>query len=241
MAKNTTKAVATPSEPKPQEKAGPDTTRERQRARAPSPRVQIEGKGKNTKIVVVDPLDPETGSTLLMKALGTRSSDFVNPFVTQLVNAASKGPAPDEEAINFMLSVVKGIEAKDQIEAMLGAQMAAVHMATMTFARRLNHVETIPQQDRAERDLNKLARTFATQMEALKRYRTGGQQKVVVEHVTVNAGGQAIVGTVEAGGGVANKSEGQPHAKALSHAPVTPLRSEDPERQLVPVAGDAER
>jgi hypothetical protein len=33
-------------------------------------------------------------------------------------------------------------------------------------------------------------------MEALKRYRTGGQQKVTVEHVTVNAGGQAIVGAV---------------------------------------------
>jgi hypothetical protein len=72
----------------------------------------------------------------------------------------------------------------------------------MTFARRLNHVDNIPQQDSAERAFNKLARTFATQMEALKKYRTGGQQKVVVEHVTVNAGGQAIVGSVQAGGGV---------------------------------------
>jgi hypothetical protein len=33
--------------------------------------------------------------------------------------------------------------------------------------------------------------TFTTQVEALKRYRTGGQQKVIVEHVTVNEGGQA--------------------------------------------------
>jgi hypothetical protein len=39
------------------------------------------------------------------------------------------------------------------------------------------------------------------QMETFKRYRTGGQQKVRVEHVTVNAGGQAIVGAVEPGGG----------------------------------------
>ena len=57
-----------------------------------------------------------------------------------------------------------------------------------------------PQQDAAERALNKLARTFATQLEALKRYRTGGTQKVTVEHVTVNAGGQAIVGNVAHGG-----------------------------------------
>jgi hypothetical protein len=106
---------------------------------------------------------------------------------------------------NFALSVIRGIEPRDQLEAMLGAQMAAVHMATMMMARRLNHVETIPQQDAAERALNKLARTFATQMEALKRYRTGGTQKVTVEHVTVNAGGQAIVGTVAHGEGGADE------------------------------------
>jgi hypothetical protein len=81
---------------------------------------------------------------------------------------------------------------------MLAAQMAAVHNATMILARRLNHVDNIPQQDSAERAFNKLARTFAAQVEALKRYRTGGQQKVTVEHVTVNAGGQAIVGNVGA-------------------------------------------
>jgi hypothetical protein len=95
-----------------------------------------------------------------------------------------------------MLSVVKGIKPKDQLEAMLAAQMAAIHTATMTFARRLARVEIIAQQDSAERALNKLARTYAMQMEALKRYRSGGEQKVTVHHVSVNEGGQAIVGNV---------------------------------------------
>jgi hypothetical protein len=71
-----------------------------------------------------------------------------------------------------MLSVMKGVQPRDQLEAMLAAQMAAVHMATMTIAQRLAHVENIPQQDSAERAFNKLSRTFTTQMEALKRYRT---------------------------------------------------------------------
>ena len=44
--------------------------------------------------------------------------------------------------------------------------MAAVHMATMTFARRLAHAETIQHQDSAERTFNKLTRTFASQLEA---------------------------------------------------------------------------
>jgi len=73
----------------------------------------------------------------------------------------------------------------------------------MIFARRLAHVENIPQQDSAERAFNKLARTFTAQMEALTRYRGKGQQKMTVEHVHVHQGGQAIVGNVnqEGGGG----------------------------------------
>ncbi len=81
----------------------------------------------------------------------------------------------------MILALIRGIEPKDETECMLAAQMAAVHMATITFARRLAHVDNIPQQDRASNAFKKLARTFAVQMEALKRYRTGGEQKVTVQ------------------------------------------------------------
>jgi hypothetical protein len=70
-------------------------------------------------------------------------------------------------------------------------------MMTLDCTMRLANGDTIQQQDSAERALNKLSRTFATQMEALKRYRAGDQQKVTVEHVDVHEGGQAIVGHVE--------------------------------------------
>ncbi len=43
---------------------------------------------------------------------------------------------------------------------------------------------------------NKLLRTFTAQMEALKKHRSTGEQHVTVEHVTVQNGGQAVVGTV---------------------------------------------
>jgi hypothetical protein len=93
------------------------------------------------------------------------------------------------------------------MEAMLAAQMAAVHMATMALARRLANVENTAQQDSAERAFNKLARTFAAQVEALKRYRSRGDQTVRVEHVTVNEGGRAIVGNVAHRGG-GNRDDG---------------------------------
>ena len=161
---------------------------------SPSPRLKI----LKAKIPTILPDHPDAavGFVILMEALGTSDVDFANGLLGQLANAGAQAGQIDEGVLNFMASIVKGIKPKDEIEAMLAAQMAAVHMATMTFARRLAHVETIPQQDSAERAFNKLARTFATQMEALKRYRTGGEQKVTVQHVSVSEGGQAIVGNV---------------------------------------------
>lgn len=144
--------------------------------------------------------EPDLAHILMMAELGTCDPDFVAGIQGQVASIGAHGRQVDEGASNFLLSVVRGVEPRDEIEAMLAVQMGAIHQATMMMARRLNHVETIPQQDAAERALNKLARTYATQMEALKRYRTGGQQKVTVEHVTVNQGGQAIVGAVTHGG-----------------------------------------
>jgi hypothetical protein len=194
----------------------------RKDARKPSPRMTVTNKKGVAEIAVAHPR-PGIGQALLMEALGTGDLDFSDGLIRQLANAAGRGTL-EERDLNFMLAIVKGIEPRDQIEAMLATQMAAVHNATMTFAGRLNRVGNILQQDSAERAFNKLARTFAAQVEALKRYRTGGQQKVTVEHVTVNAGGQAIVGSVAAPGvGLSPKSEDQSHA--LTHAPSTAMPS----------------
>ena len=160
----------------------------------PAPRLKVlEGQ-----IATISPDHPDdlAGQMLLMDALGTGDLDFYHGLLHQLATVGSKGGQVDERGLNFMLSVMKGVQPRDQLEAMLAAQMAAVHMATMTIAQRLAHVENIPQQDSAERAFNKLSRTFTTQMEALKRYRTGGEQKVTVQHVSVAEGGQAIVGNV---------------------------------------------
>lgn len=128
--------------------------------------------------------------------------------MSQLAKAATLGALGeklDEVALNFLIAVIKGIEPRDQLEAMLAAQMGAIHMLTMDFARRLNAADNIPQWDSAERALNKLVRSFAVQVETLKRYRSDGSQKVTVEHVTVNEGGKAIVGNIAPGGQGASK------------------------------------
>jgi hypothetical protein len=232
------KAVAKPYEQTERERPALEAFEARRKAKPPVPMMKKADSDKNS--LKPDHPDLETGSTLLMEALGTTSSDFMCGLVTQLGNAGIKGSEIDVEATNFMLSMVVGIEPKDQIEAMLAAQMAAIHLQTMTFARRINHVENIPQQDSAERAFNKLARTFTTQMEALNKYRGKGQQKMTVEHVHVHEGGQAIVGNVQGGGGE-NKKEGQPHAKQVTHAPVTPMPGQDEAGDVMPIPGNAQR
>jgi hypothetical protein len=71
-------------------------------------------------------------------------------LLIQVVDA-THAKAPSDDGANFMLAAIKGIEPRDQIEAMLAAQMAAVHSATMIFAKRFGNVENVPRRDSAER------------------------------------------------------------------------------------------
>jgi len=198
------KVPAKPYELTTQERNALEAQFDRRRKRKPAPSMKVSMTIDGASLSV-DHVDEAVGNTLLMESLGTADLDFLNGVLGQLANVGSRGGDVDERGLNFMLAVVKGIEPRDQLETMLAAQMAAIHNATMTFARRLNHVKTIPQQRSAERALNKLARTFAAQLEALKKYRTGGEQKVIVQHVSVNDNAQAIVGNVSTGGGDGEK------------------------------------
>ena len=47
--------------------------------------------------------------------------------------------------------------------------------------------------------MSRLSRTYLAQMEALKKHRAEAQQTVRVERVTVESGGQAVVGSVQYG------------------------------------------
>ena len=160
------------------------------------PRIKVDGKK-----IIVGQDDLVNGCQHMMASLGTDSPEFLEMVLSQVAATFSHSGKVDQNQVNATLAVIDGVQPKDELETMLVVQMTAIHTATMTLARRLAHVETLDQQNSAERALNKLSRTYAMQMEALKRYRTGGEQKVVVQHVNVNDGGQAIVGTVDRGRG----------------------------------------
>jgi hypothetical protein len=140
----------------------------------------------------------------LAKIFGTPDADQARSFMQHCLKVLKPDEAGDAGAANderqFLLSIVRDMAPRDPIERMLAVQMAATHVATIRSARWLANTESIAQVQAHYTGFNKLARTFAAQVEALRKHRTGGTQTVTVQHVTVSDGGQAIVGNVQAGG-----------------------------------------
>jgi len=210
--------------------------RKRDRPHAPKARVKS-ARGKPLDVDFPSPVD----LSRFMSVFGTNEMAFANLMLAGIVNAACEGGPenpPRGDDINRALAAVTGIGAVDEIEGMLATQMVATHAAAITALRRLKGSETIPQQDSNGNLAVKLLRTFAAQVEALQRHRGKGQQKVTVEHVHVHAGGQAIVGSVTPVGGGPQTTEEQTRAPpGIAYEPATPMRSSDPQWEVVPVVG----
>jgi hypothetical protein len=172
---------------------------------------------------------------------GSLSDSWNNVLANQALQAQwlkNSDRETQDKQCSAILGALVGIGPKDELESMIAAQLLAAHNAAMECYRRgMISEQTFEGRRENLSQANKLSRTYAMLLEALNRHRGKGQQKVTVEHVTVNAGGQAIVGNVEApvGGGPPQKSEDQPHA--LTHAPGATLQGIiEAEREAVPIA-----
>lgn len=171
-----------------------------------APKYQLDAGTKNNSVSLWIEGEQVIQLATFMESIGTDDLGFLSDFLGQMINSTCESKdGPNQNRFAFAQAVVQGIEPKDQIEAMLASQMAAIQVCTTIASRRYLLAEHAEVRDNAERSLNRLTRTFTAQMEALKKYRNGGKQTVRVERVTVNEGGQAIVGNVETGGGSQEK------------------------------------
>jgi hypothetical protein len=204
--------VAAPYEPTKLEREATAACQERNRNKPQTVGIKLTRQGEVLNIGLDHP-DVAAGSALLCNSLGTGSHLFAGYIVQGLVHATTKKGEAHAGDLNDALSVVQALHPHDEVEAMLMSQMAMIHQAAMHCARRLSNSDNLEAIEAHDRGLNRLSRTYAAQMEALKRYRTGGQQRVTVEHVHVHQGGQAIVGAVHhgsGGGGAGARSEATP-------------------------------
>ncbi len=132
----------------------------------------------------------------------TGQSDF--QAGTHLINQAQKAQPEWMRSWNKTTALMHSIAPQDGLEGLLAAQMVASYNMSMECARRAmakdQHLEVT---DRCLNQSTKMMKVFTSQMEALQKYRSKGQQQIVVKHqqVNVSEGGQAIVGDVTQGGG----------------------------------------
>lgn len=153
---------------------------------------------------------------------GSICRDFSVIIATQVGNSLwTDGSNNDykNQKVQAAISALRGIEPQDEIEGMLAAQMVGLHNAAMECMRRaMIGEQTFEGRNCSLTHATKLTRSYAALLDSLQKYRGKGQQKMTVEHVHVNAGGQAIIGNVNNGGGSQNtKTEEQPHATAVNN------------------------
>ncbi len=108
---------------------------------------------------------------------------------------------------DLALDAAETIGAENSLEKMLAHQMAACHNAGMQMIQKINFAIDdigINKDDdlRLQRITNtasKLMITFQQGIKTIHQLRNGGQQKMTVEHVNVNDGGQAVIGNIQGG------------------------------------------
>lgn len=130
---------------------------------------------------------------------------ILNDRVNELANLLWRHEGMDEEQTNVRITRAiehfNSLKPSDGAEGMLAQQMVGTHFAALDCLRRAALPnQTFEGRDMALKYAHKLMALYARQLETLNKHRGKGQQKVTVEHVRVEKGGQAIVGNVEAGG-----------------------------------------
>jgi hypothetical protein len=122
------------------------------------------------------------------------------------------------------LDAADTIGAQNSMEKMLAHQLAAMHQTTMRLARQMNRrldrleymnlgdVEadrTTVEACRLANTMGRMAAGYQQGLVALQRLRSGGTQRVLVQHVTVEGGGKAVVAGEIKGGGVREEMRGE--------------------------------
>lgn len=150
-----------------------------------------------------DGTDVKSLTKQLMSFMGSHDRDAFYYLINQLVYAVEPNNKNTKmlETVNQVTPLLRAIAPRDELEGMLAVQMIGIHNMSMEMMKRaMLSGQTIECVNFNVNRVTKLSRTFITQLEALNKHRGKGTQKITVEHVTVNDGGQAIVGNVEHGG-----------------------------------------
>jgi len=170
---------------------------------ARAPRLRERPEGGKGPYEFADP--PGEALVRCLRASGTPDPLLQNLLLGQAGNSAGSVGKPDKTQVelwNDGAAMMNAIAPKTPLEGMLATQMVATHSLALQLVGRANWNEDSELRMKYASLAAKLMQTFTAQIEALHRLRgIGTKQLVRVEHVHVEAGGQAIVGLVKGAGG----------------------------------------
>jgi hypothetical protein len=210
----------------------------------------IKSKAGKTKAKAIPPPNdlriPEQAGKSEARALAEVA---INPVATamavaQRFNKGTFGDLSLTETFDVLGEQVAAFEKGDHTHqrALLIGQSVALNAIFAELARRaaLNMGEYINASERYMRLALKAQAQSRATVETLDRLARGGEQ--VIRHVHVdNRGGQAVIAeTVNTGGQENGKFDGQPYAiEGCAASLGQPLRSEDAQREAMPLASNA--
>ena len=138
-----------------------------------------------------------------MEQLGGGNADLGRRFLSQASGVYPNPKSPEQRDLykSEVTAFLAGIAPRDVLESALSAQICNLHLYAMCLLQSSIR-ETNPDVAASkERRALRLIAACQRSMECLDRHRNRGRKQVVrVERVNINAGAQAIVGSVDARG-----------------------------------------
>jgi hypothetical protein len=183
---------------------------------------------------------PVESGKVVKEATGTEDPLLQNRLINQVLDSLwLPGDLDDDERmarIRSAISLLQGIKPSGEVEGMLATQMVGTHNAAMECLRRaMLQGQSIEGRDQNLKHAAKLLSIYARQIEVLDKHRGKGQQKVTVEYVNVESGGQAVVGHVESGKAAGTpRMVTKPKPKAIPNNPDVPIDMEAKVAQAEP-------
>ena len=92
------------------------------------------------------------------------------------------------------VDAAESAQAENSLEKMLCHQMAATHCAAMKLVARSLDMSGVPvEMARLSNAAARMMQAYQEGLTTLQKLRTGGRQTVLVQHVSVSEGGQAVI------------------------------------------------
>jgi len=152
----------------------------------------------------------DLGLAGLCLTMGVKHTSFATRLFVNCAGATGlcEGKKPEEQVSDFnaVADALHAMKPADEIESMLIGRLIALHFQAMSYLETSSNRKNQTQiREMHVNRATKLFRVYNETLEALMRYRRKGEQKVVVQHVNVAPGGQAVVGDIHQGGGGSGK------------------------------------